>query len=151
TMNTKTHTKLALTSLTVLLSATGAFSQGSAFTYQGRLFDAGGPANGKYDLRFNLWDSLSGGGLVAGPKTNSAVVVSNGLFTVSVDFGAAVFTGPARFLEIAAHSNTVAVAFIVLTPRQELTPTPYAITAENVDGSVPASQLTGTLGPGLLS
>jgi hypothetical protein len=52
--------------LTVLAFVAVAFTsaaQGTAFTYQGRLFDAGNPANGKYDLRFNLWDALSGGGL----------------------------------------------------------------------------------------
>src|SRR6266496_4241963 len=82
----KTHAKPALVALTILISAAGAFAQGTAFTYQGRLFDAGSPANGIYDLRFNVYDALSGPSLIAGPKTNLAVVVSNGLFTVTLDF-----------------------------------------------------------------
>jgi hypothetical protein len=32
---------------------------GSAFTYQGRLMDAGNPANGLYDLQFELFDSTT--------------------------------------------------------------------------------------------
>jgi hypothetical protein len=128
-----------------------ATAQGTAFTYQGRLNDSGVPANGKYDLRFTLYDALSVGSLVAGPVTNSPVTVTNGLFVVTLDFGAGVFTGPARWLEVGARSNAVVVDFTVLNPRQQLTPTPYAITAENVDGPVAAGQLTGTVPAGVLS
>jgi len=119
-------------------------AQGTAFTYQGRLDDAGQPAHGIYDFRFTIYDSASGGTAVAGPITNSAVAVTNGLFTVSLDFGAGVFTGPSRWLEIAVHTNGGAT-FTTLTPRQAILPAPYAITASNLTGTLPASQLTGTL------
>jgi len=36
-------------------------AQGTAFTYQGRLDDAGQPAHGIYDFRFTIYDSASGG------------------------------------------------------------------------------------------
>jgi hypothetical protein len=148
----KTTAKSLITTLAIItICAASAFAQGTAFTYQGRLSAFGTNANGFYDLRFNVYDALSGGSLVAGPKTNSPVLVSNGIFTVTIDFGSGVFTGPQRFLEIGARTNGVAVAFSVLSPRQELTPTPYAITSENLDGSLPASQLTGTLPSGLLA
>ena len=127
-----------------------AAAQGTAFTYQGRLNDGGNAANGNYDLKFSLYDALTGGSLVAVPVTNSPVVISNGAFSVRLDFGGA-FTGPARFLELGTRSNGVAATFTVLTPRQELTPTPYAITAENLDGTLAASQLTGTLPAAILS
>src|SRR5262249_41662263 len=52
---------------------------------------------------------------------------------------------------IGARTNGAAVDFTPLSPRQELTPTPYAITSENLAGTLPASQLTGTLPAGLLS
>jgi hypothetical protein len=38
-----------------------AFAQTTAFTYQGRLTDAGNPASGNYDLQFKLFDAPSGG------------------------------------------------------------------------------------------
>ena len=129
-------------------------AQGTAFTYQGRLNDTGGAANGSYDLKFTIYDTNQpAGNLIAGPLTNSAMVVSNGLFLVSLDFGAGIFTGPARWLEIAVRTNG-AGGFSALTPRQPLTPAPYAIfanTASNVTGTVPAVQLTGTVPNSVLS
>ena len=121
-------------------------AQGTAFTYQGQLIDSGWPARGIYDLRFTTYDLADGGSTVAGPQTNSAVVVTNGLFTVTLDFGAEVFTGADRWLEIgvSAHGGG---AFTTLTPRQRLTATPYAIRAANFSGPVAASQLTGIISP----
>ena len=120
-----------------------AFAQGTAFTYQGRLNDNGSSASGVYDLRFTIYDATGGGSAIAGPLTNSATAVSNGLFTVVIDFGAN-FPGADRWLEIGVRTNGTG-AFTTLSPRQPLTATPYAITAGNVTGSLPASQLTGTI------
>jgi hypothetical protein len=64
-----------------------AFSQGTPFTYQGRLSDGANPANGRYDLTFALYDSASGGTQQGSTITNSALAVSNGLITVTLDFG----------------------------------------------------------------
>ena len=63
--------------------------------------------------------------------TNSAIAVTNGLFTVTLDFGAT-FTGRAFWLEIGARSGTTN-GFTILSPRQPITPAPYATSA--VDGS----------------
>lgn len=115
----------------LLLSA-----QGTAFTYQGRLSDGANAANGNYDLRFTIYDSTNLPGVViAGPLTNSATAVSNGLFTVALDFGAGVFTGPDRWLEIGVRTNGAA-AFTALTTRQLMAPTPYAINAANLGGAL---------------
>src|SRR6266567_8452823 len=81
-----------------------AFAQGTGFTYQGRLNDGASPANGSYDLTFALFDVPSGGSALAGPLTNSATAVSNGLFTVTLDLGAN-FPGADRWLEIAVRTN----------------------------------------------
>jgi hypothetical protein len=102
-----------------------AFAQGTAFTYQGRLNDGANPANGSYDLRFALFDALTIGNQLASPITNSPVNVSNGLFTVTLDFGNQ-FPGPDRWLEIGVRTNEGG-AFTSLNPRQPLTPAPYAI------------------------
>src|SRR5690349_118339 len=108
-----------------------ACAQGTAFTYQGRLNDGAGPANGIYDLRFAIYDAASGGALIAGPLTNSAAGVSNGLFVVTLDFGSAPFNGSARWLELGVRTNG-AGSFATLNLRQPLAPAPYAITAGNV-------------------
>jgi hypothetical protein len=123
------------------------FAQGTAFTYQGRLGDNGQSANGTYDLQFTIYNSTNlPGTVVAGPLTNSATSVSNGLFTVALDFGASVFTGADRWLEIGVRTNG-AVAFTPISPRQNITPAPYAIFAagaSNVLGIVPAGGLSGS-------
>src|ERR1041385_5777501 len=119
-----------------------AFAQGTAFTYQGQLRDNGAPASGIYDLRFTIYDSTNSPGVIlAGPITNAATAVSNGLFTVALDFGASAFTGASNWLQIAVRTNGSG-SFTNLSPRQQLTPTPYAIFAENVG----ASGISGTYG-----
>jgi hypothetical protein len=118
-------------------------AQGTAFTYQGRLNDGANVANGNYDLTFALFNVVSGAGQVGATLTNTATAVSNGLFTVTLDFGAGVFNGADRFLEIAVRINGGGV-FTELSPRQKLTSTPYAITAGTVTGAVAGSSLAGT-------
>jgi hypothetical protein len=122
-------TKLLIVMVLIACSLDLAYSQGTAFRYQGSLTQSGAPATGLYSLRFALYDSLSGGSLVGAPQTNNTVAVSNGLFTVTLDFGAGIFTGPSRWLEIGVKSNGVVGAHTNLTPRQALLPSPYSIFA----------------------
>ena len=134
-----------------LLSVSTAFAQGTAFTYQGRLNDGTNVANGSYDLKFTVYDALADGNAVGGPLTNTLATDSNGLFTVTLDFGA-VFDGSARWLEIAARTNGPgSPGFTTLSPRQSLTPVPYAITANNLSGTLPAAQVTGAIPASQLS
>ena len=98
---------------------------GTAFSYQGQLADVGQPANGIYDLRFAVFDAAIDGTPVGGPLTNAAVVVSNGLFACTLDFGEGVFTGDARWLEIALRPQAGG-EFTLLSPRQPLVAVPYA-------------------------
>ncbi len=132
------RTKLTCSCLFLVLLgvANSAQAQGTAFTYQGRLNNNANPASGSYDLRFTIYDSSGGSTVVAGPLTNAATVVSNGLFAVTLDFGANVFTGPARWLDIAVRTNGSG-SFAGLSPRQSMLPAPYAIfagSASNVAG-----------------
>ncbi|MDW8310315.1 MAG: hypothetical protein RMK20_13155, partial [Verrucomicrobiales bacterium] len=123
-------------------------AQGTAFTYQGRLDAGGSPAAGIYDLRFALYDAASGGNQWGPALTNNATAVSNGLFTLTLDFGFGVFNGGPRWLEIAVRTNGGGL-FTTLTPRQAVLPSPYAFWAANasqavtVSGTVPASGLNG--------
>ena len=120
---------LLLISFLFILGGT-AWSQSSAFTYQGKLTDASVPANGPYDLVFRLFDSS--GVQIGGDLTKSDVQVNAGIFTVSLDFGASPFTGGSGdSLEIAVRPGSSTGAFITLTPRQPLTSSPYAIKSTN--------------------
>ena len=105
--NTRVRTLLTLTVVfglqpPILLVAAPV---GTAFNYQGRLNDGSSPANGYYDLRFTLNDAASGSSQIGNALTNPATPVSNGLFTVTLDFGANAFSGAARWLEIGVRTN----------------------------------------------
>jgi hypothetical protein len=110
------------------------------------LNDGANPANGVYDLAFMLFDANSGGSAVAGPITNTATAVSNGLFTVMLDFGTGVFTGPAYWLEMGVRSNGGS-SFTTLSPRQLITPSPYAIYAPNA-GAAQTAGSASAVAPG---
>ena len=81
-------------------SSEQAIAAGTAFTYQGKLETASVPANGTYEFEFRLFDAASGVVLV-GPMVPATAIVANGLFSTSLDFGAApaTFDGNARWLE----------------------------------------------------
>ncbi len=114
-------------------------AQTTAFTYQGRLNDGENPANGKYDLTFALFSVVSGPAQVGNTLTNSTTGVSNGLFTVTLDFGNQ-FPGADRWLEIGVRTNGNS-AFTNLMPRQKLTAAPYAVYAGTVNAAGIAGQI----------
>src|ERR1044071_3836405 len=85
-----------LMTLSLLLSAGPSFAQSTAFTYQGKLIDNGNPANAAYDMQFKLFDASVNGNQIGATLTFDgvgsnppSVSVSNGIFTVSLDFGGA--------------------------------------------------------------
>ena len=148
---------LVLTLSTLNPQLSTLFAQGTAYTYQGRLNNGASPANGNYDLAFSLWNSSSGPAQVGATLTNAATAISNGLFTVTLDFGPGVFTGAARWLEISVRTNGGG-ALSTLTPRQPLASTPYAVQAANATtattaasaSSVSAANVSGVLSVGQL-
>ena len=133
----------ALCSLCIFINP--ALAQSTAFNYQGRPSDNGTPANGNYDLLFTLRNALTSGSTVGSPYGVPATAVTNGLFTVTVDFGTGVFPGANRWLEIGVRTNGSSGAYTTLAPRQPITSAPYAIMAGNVSGLVAAGQLNGTI------
>jgi len=117
----------------------------SAFTYQGRLLENGAAAQGAHDLKFALFSDGVGGTPVASPVTNPAVVVSNGVFTVLLDFGVDALSGLNGWLEIGVRPASAAGEFTLLSPRQKLTPSPYSVftlKAASLAGPLPDSQLS---------
>jgi hypothetical protein len=117
---------------------------GTGFTYQGKLTNGGAAANGQFDFIFTLWDTASAGASVASPVGITAQPVTDGLFTVTLDFGAGAFQGQARWLEIQARPTGNGF-YATLSPRQQLSPAPYAMSL------VPGAVVSGTLGSPLLS
>ncbi len=107
---------------------------GTGFTYQGELQQSGSPASGKFDFRFRLFDAATGGSQVGSTVTKDDVQVTNGRFTVELDFGTVAFNGDARWLEIAVRPGSSTGAYTVLSPRQPLRPVPYALYALNGGG-----------------
>ncbi len=130
-------------------------AQTTAFTYQGQLSSNNVPATGVYDLRFQIYNANNA--VVAGPLTNAPVGVTNGLFITTLDFGASVFSGSTRTLEIGVRTNGDTNAYVVLSPRQALTSVPYAIQSLNASNAVvltmplPATNMVGTIPNSLLS
>ena len=126
----------------IVLASGICFAQTSGFTYQGKLSEGGTPATGNYDLQFALFDSLSGGTQIGATQTVSTVAVSAGIFKVQLDFGASAFPGANRWLEISARVSGVG-SFIPLSPRQQITSTPYALRSLNASSadSVPVNAL----------
>jgi len=121
--------------LALVASAVPALGQvlGPSFVYQGRLDIAGAPANGTHDLRFRLYDAASGTGQVGPTLCVNDLSVTDGLFTVTLDFGNQ-FAGQSRFLEIDARVDagqdcSNAAGFATLSPRQELASAPHAVYA----------------------
>lgn len=139
-----------LLGLLSLFSASAAgLAQTTAFTYQGNLAASGAAADGKFDLVFALFNTNSGGNQIGPALTNAATGVNNGLFTVVLNFGSGIFTGPTYWLQIGVRTNGSTGAFTTLAPLQEITPAPAAIVANSalsLAGALPSAELTGTYG-----
>jgi hypothetical protein len=106
---------------------------GTSFSYQGQLKDASGPVTGNCDFQLGLWDAITGGSQVGATLTKTNQAVSEGLFTVQLDFGANAFSGSARWLEIAVRCPAGGGQYATLSPRQPLAPAPYALYSANSD------------------
>src|SRR4051794_6650797 len=113
---------LACAKLSILnLQLSTAIAQGTAFTYQAVLSQSGTAINGSNDLTFTLYNASSGGATVGASNVVNDLVLSNGLFTVTLDFGPGVFDGNARWLQIAARPGNSTGAYTNLAPRTSIT------------------------------
>ncbi|HLM61771.1 MAG TPA: hypothetical protein VK308_13275, partial [Pyrinomonadaceae bacterium] len=129
-------------------------AQTTGFTYQGRLTDGSVPASGTYDLQFALFDAPSDGIQQPQPApitvTSSAVQVTNGVFSVQLNFGASAFPGADRYLEIRVKKPAEA-GYTTLNPRQRITSVPYAVRsltagqAESATTATTAASFSGSL------
>jgi hypothetical protein len=78
----------------------------STFTYQGQLKNGSSAVNGSCLMVFRLYADPSAGVLIGTSPITSTVPVTNGLFTVGLNFGSNPFDGKGRWLkEMAAIDN----------------------------------------------
>jgi hypothetical protein len=116
-------------------------SIGSGFTYQGELKNVNGPVNATCAFQFALYDAASCGAQV-GATLSQSVRVADGLFTIQLDFGAGSFNGKTHWLQIAVRCPGD-TGFTLLTPRQQLTAVPYALSL------MPGATISGSTDVGL--
>jgi hypothetical protein len=99
----------------------------TAFTYQGQLTLGGTPLNDSADFLVTLWDADADGSQIGSMVTATVIEVTDGLFSIEIDFGVDVYDGDARWVEIEVRSPSGSGEYTLLTPRQPITPVPYAL------------------------
>lgn len=115
-----------LFALLVATTLTVTTAKAQPFVYQGSLTSGAVPVNTPHDFTFRIYTAATGGSQVGTTSTASDITPENGTFTATVSPGNNVFTGPDRWLEIAVRS-TGSPTYTTLSPRQKITPSPYAI------------------------
>jgi hypothetical protein len=148
-MKSSTILAVALCLVFGLGRSAGAAPMGTVFTYQGRLIDANSVADGPYDFQFKLYDANIAGAQKGITINNGEVDVIDGYFTVALDFGSGIFDGNDRWLEIGVRAGELddPNAYTLLSPRQKLTATPYALYAKTPAGPQGPKGNTGATGP----
>jgi hypothetical protein len=148
--------RVVFTAVLAPASALVAQTPGTEFTYQGRLDNSGQPAAGPHDLRFSLWLSPTDSDSPIGSVIcKDHVPITDGLFTVPLDFGLNVFVGFPVWMEIEARADTTpgncaSGSFTPLSPRQPLKPAPYAIWATTAQTAGLRLPFDGTSSAGVL-
>ena len=124
-----------------------ASAQSTAFTYHGQLAEHGQSANGEFDFLFTVFPSET----LSSPLRPSLQVnnhtVTKGSFVVVLDFGAGVFDGSDRWIEVAVRRSHPLKGYVTLRPRQKITATPYALYA-NRAGNISPDALIQADNPG---
>lgn len=113
---------------------------GTAFSYQGQLLKSGSPYSGNADGVFRLYNDAAAGSQVGATITITSIAVTDGLFTVELDYGS-VFTGTALWLDVQVRTPPD-VAYTPLTPRQRLSASPFSL--YSVNGPAGSSQWTNS-------
>ena len=112
----------------------------TGFTYQGQLVENGSPVNDTCDMAFRLYDGATGG-VQVGSAVTATVPITDGLFTVTLDFGAGAFDGDRRWLGIEVDCEGGGTYADL--GRQEITAAPQALYAMGAPWSGLAGVPTG--------
>ncbi len=117
----------------------------TTFVYQGSLSDGSAPVDYPVDFIARLFDAETGG-TELGEVSIGAVSVSDGQFSLELDYGL-VFNDENRWLELSVRESGSADPFTTLSPRQQIRATPFALFALN--GTPGPAGPTGPAGPGV--
>lgn len=146
----KMRSKKMLAILVLIVCTTNlsnAAPMGTAWTYQGRLLDANGPADGLCDFEFKLFDDPCTGTQQGNTIEVNDLDVVDGYFTAEPDFGSNVFNGDARWLQIGVRPGGSIRNYSALSSRQKVTPTPYALQTRGIFVNDDGNVGIGTTGP----
>src|ERR1043165_4311311 len=116
----------SLSLLFVILNSAAAAPLGSSFYYQGKLTDAGSPANGPYDLTFKLYNNANEGSQIGTTLELPSVAVNEGIFSVELNYGNNAFNGQPCWLEIGVRPGGSTDPYATLNPRSEVLAAPHS-------------------------
>lgn len=140
--------KLSFLVLCVLLVCSAVRAQTViSFSYQGRLNDAGAPANGQFDFLFKLYPTAEGGAQIGTDLTRDDLLVTNGVFSTHISFGTTPFVNETGFyVEVWVRPGASTGAYTPLAPRVALQAVPYALKSVNASllDNLPVSQFVQT-------
>ncbi len=140
----RTSDAVFIAALAVVAPAT-ASAVNRVFTYQGEVEKNGTPFEGVCDFRFGIFDAATGGSQ-SGTTQAASATVNGGLFSALINTNDA-FDGGTRFLDVSMRCPGGSGSYVGLTPRQELTATPYSFYAPEA-GIAGGLQCTGCVGSG---
>ncbi|MDX2116260.1 MAG: hypothetical protein SFZ24_11675 [Planctomycetota bacterium] len=122
-------------------------SIGTAITYQGHVDESGALVNGTADFQVTLWTAAVAGTQVGPTLSFSGVQVTDGFFSLTLDFGPTAWTGSVRWLQVASRVPAGGGAFVNL-PRQQIMPVPFAVKAGSLaDGNLGLGGVNNPLYP----
>ncbi len=96
-------------------------------------------------MQFKLFDSLGGAGQIGSTITDVPVTVTQGVFSVKLDFGSNALSGANRWLEIAVRHNS-GESYTTLSPREQIASSPYSVrtlSAAQADTALDSQKLGG--------
>lgn len=116
--------------------------QSTTFKYQGSLTDSRSPGNGSFQMQFRLCNNAPCSATSGQTIVIPAVQVTNGIFSVDLDFaGAGVVWENERFLEVSVR-KTDQDPYTLLLPRQPVRSSPFSIKAKSADTAASATNAT---------
>lgn len=143
------HLKSLAVAMAFAVAASGVRAGGpdsTAFVYQGQLALNGVPVSASTDFEFSLWTDDVAGRQIGSTISEAAVDVKNGLFQVTLDFGAGSLAGP-RWLAISVRSSRTLGGFEPILPRQQVASSPYSIHTRGIHVTEAGNVGIGTASP----